>query len=513
MAISKKPETIYHNGQPDGIRSTRRNLSTMTLYVSDRETDCKKTAEGRTMLEIGRQRELFLDEFLLDKEKTTAARVLHHPVRRELIMTNDAPWEADGWVYYTVFEDQGLYRMYYLSMPMYNREHTRHDPPFHHINYAESRDGIHWIKPELNIWEFQGSKKNNIVMITDTMDAFHVFRDTNPACPKEQGYKAVYTKPGPELWCMASEDGLHFKEGWRIGEKGHFDSYNSAFYDAEKGIYCCYFRDFHDGIRDIRYMTSSDFRNWSEPVRVQYTHCTRDYQMYTNHVQPYFRAPQIYIAFPTRYTDRGEWTENYDALCGSEHRKWRMQFNPRFGTALTDCLLMSSRDGNSFYRYGEAFLAPGPESRKRWIYGDSYLAYGMLATPGAVWGEDRELSFYSVNNCWTDEPAQVFRYTLRMDGFVSMQGDSDGKQVVTEVLTFEGNELTINFSTSAAGSVYVKILDEDENPINGFESTEIFGDSTDRRITFGAELSAIAGKPVRLCFTLFDADLYSFKFN
>ena len=33
MAISKKLETIYHNGQPDGIRSIRRNLSTMTTYV------------------------------------------------------------------------------------------------------------------------------------------------------------------------------------------------------------------------------------------------------------------------------------------------------------------------------------------------------------------------------------------------------------------------------------------------------------------------------------------------
>lgn len=33
MAISKKLEIIYHNGQPDGIRSIRRHLSTMTTYV------------------------------------------------------------------------------------------------------------------------------------------------------------------------------------------------------------------------------------------------------------------------------------------------------------------------------------------------------------------------------------------------------------------------------------------------------------------------------------------------
>lgn len=36
MAISKKLEMIYHNGQPDGIRSIRRHLSTITTYVIPR---------------------------------------------------------------------------------------------------------------------------------------------------------------------------------------------------------------------------------------------------------------------------------------------------------------------------------------------------------------------------------------------------------------------------------------------------------------------------------------------
>lgn len=36
MAISKKLEIIYHDGQPDGIRSVRRHLSTVTTYVIPR---------------------------------------------------------------------------------------------------------------------------------------------------------------------------------------------------------------------------------------------------------------------------------------------------------------------------------------------------------------------------------------------------------------------------------------------------------------------------------------------
>ena len=48
---------------------------------------------------IGNRRELLVDKFLLDMERTTTRETLHHPVRREMIFTNDAPWEADGWVY------------------------------------------------------------------------------------------------------------------------------------------------------------------------------------------------------------------------------------------------------------------------------------------------------------------------------------------------------------------------------------------------------------------------------
>ena len=36
MTNSKKLETIYYNGQPDGIRIIRRHLSPMTTYVIPR---------------------------------------------------------------------------------------------------------------------------------------------------------------------------------------------------------------------------------------------------------------------------------------------------------------------------------------------------------------------------------------------------------------------------------------------------------------------------------------------
>ena len=51
--------------------------------------------------------------------------------------------------------------------------------PFH-IGYAESRDGKTFVKPRLGLYEFCGSKDNNIVWEAPSLDNFHVFRDTNP---------------------------------------------------------------------------------------------------------------------------------------------------------------------------------------------------------------------------------------------------------------------------------------------------------------------------------------------
>lgn len=300
-------------------------------------------------------------------------------------------------------------------------------------------------------------------------------------------------------------------------DKGVYDSHNTAFWDGNTGRYVCYARDFHESaegerIRDIRRMESGDFRTWSEPERISYADSPYDFHMYTNGIQPYFRAPHLYVAFPARYTERREWTANYERLCGAERRRWRMQFHPRYGLAVTDGLFMSSRDGRRFRRWNEAFLRPGPESEKRWVYGDGYAAYGLIETRSAVEGEDRELSLYASANDWSDTPVQVFRYTLRLDGFVSRGAGYAGGEVVTQPLVFEGEALSVNFATSAAGGMRVRLEDAEGNALAGYDSGELFGDATDRRVDFERPLSELRGKPVRLCFHLRDAEVYAFQF-
>jgi hypothetical protein len=130
------------------------------------------------------------------------------------------------------------------------------------------------------------------------------------------------------------------------------------------------------------------------------------------------------------------------------------------------------------------------------------------------------MSFYSTENSWTGEArtSDLRRYTMRLDGFVSVNAPMSGGEIVTRPFRFKGSKLSINFSTSVAGSVKVEIQDAKGVAIPGFALKDIqpvFGDTIERVIEWkeGSDLRALSGKPVRLRFVLHDADLYSFHFS
>ena len=107
---------------------------------------------------------------------------------------------------------------------------------------------------------------------------------------------------------------------------------------------------------------------------------------------------------------------------------------------------------------------------------------------------------------------------MRIDGFVSVQAPLSGGEFVTKPIVFEGKELVMNFSTSAAGSIRVEIQDADGNAIEDFapaDSPQIYGDELERVVSWkkGSDVGRLAGKPVRLRFVMKDADLYSLRFR
>lgn len=478
-------------------------------------------------IDIADRRELLVDQYLIDRLDGVHLE-LHRPVRREIVFRSDAPWEGNGSAYQSVFHDGDGFRMYYRGghHPA-SRAYEQHKSSWETLCVAESDDGIHWTRPELGLVEFQGSTKNNLVldqsMVSDIKGSpahTAVFKDRNPDCPADERYKIVIVGRNPKgLYLLVSGDGYRFRLRNRkpFATEGAFDSQNLMFWDPVKKTYREYHRQFDQGVRGIMTATSKEPGTFPKPQWLEYPDATEQ-ALYTNQIQPYYRAPHILIGFPMRYNDRG-WSRSMKQLPGLDEREYRAKKHPRYGTTVTDAAFMTSRDGVTFHRWGEAFIRPGPAQKDSWVYGDNFIFWGMLQTKSHLAGADDEISLYATEGYWEGSSTSFRRYTLRQDGFVSASAGWKGGRLLTKPIVFDGNQLELNFATSAAGAVRVEIQDAEGTPLEGYslgDCPEVFGDTIRRTIVWnqhGSNVSSLSGKPVRLLFELKDADVYSFCFR
>lgn len=499
------------------------------------------------MINIGNRRECFFDNYLIDEDKTTAEKRLNKPTRQDVIMVLDKPWEGTYTTFFCPVYAQGKWHMYYTSTL---------GAQIKFLMYAQSDDGLEWIRPNLGIVEFNGSKDNNIILDMEmfkeleftNFDNFSVFYDENPACPQNEKFKMVALWMGhASLLALMSEDGIHWGSPRVVTSDGDFDSQNRAFWSKEHNKYFCYLRggtEVYDDVpiidksysdktakaledperfllrepgdgtttfmRDVRVCESEDFINWSKPQLINTT--GTKYQLYNNVVFPYPRAPHIFVGMPLRYTERKEWTKNYDELCGREGRLERMKIIYRFGLAVTDSLFMSSRDGYNFTKYDEAFITPPPENPESFVYGDATASPVLIEVPSKIPGAENEYMIIVRENFRAvQSPNQLAKYTIRLDGFVSFHAGGEKATVVTKEFVYSGKDLYANLATSARGSVYFTLKCGDEE----YTSCEMFGNSTNKRIRFDDDevVSRLSGKPVTLTMELFDSDVYSVKFE
>ncbi|MBN2290772.1 MAG: hypothetical protein JXM70_00010 [Pirellulales bacterium] len=454
-------------------------------------------------MDIGSDRELFVDEYLIDK-LDGAHMVLHHPRHEGPVMKFDKPWEGIFCGYCTVLKDGDTYRAYYRGMPKTG------DGGGHEVTcMAESKDGCTWTKPELGIYEINGTLKNNVIYAKDPPNShnFHPFIDTRKDVPKNERYKAT-SGVKAKLYGFVSPDGIH----WRkvkpepILTCSPFDSANVAFWSDSEQCYICYFRVFIKGVRWIARATSKDFLNWGplEPIKAMHKGKPAPIEhIYTNQTFPYFRAPQIYTAPAARFMPGRQ------VISDAEAKK--LGVHPRYFRDISDSVLMTSRGGNIFDRtFMEGFIR-NDIGLGNWISRTNYPAWQIVQTGPS------EMSFYA--NCNYAQPtAELRRFSMRLDGFASIQAGYDGGRVLTKLLKFKGKQLVLNFATSAAGSVRVEIQDDQGNPIPGFtlaDSDQTIGNEIERAVSWKGktDVSSLAGRPVRLLFELKDADVFAFQFK
>ncbi len=457
--------------------------------VESKEVNAVKDKSTR----IGTNRQLFVDDFWIAELNGVTLR-LHEPVRREVAIAADHPWEKGGVSYMVTFRDGDCFRAWYRcdhEMPPRGARKPL-------IAYAESDDGVHWEKPRLGLIEFQGSKDNNLVW-AGPGNNMAPFLDGNPDAPADERYKAIVRDKF--VFALVSPDGLR----WRLMQEepiltdGPFDSHNIAFWDEWRSEYVAYTRgvagkgNFKGGVRWIRRATSKDFRNWTQLEPIDTGEAPFEH-FYTNACVPYERAPNTYLMFPSRFVVEREPIEGWE-----------------YGLGVSDIVFMSSRDGLHFDRtFMEAFIRPGLD-KGNWHERALYMERGILQT------SPTELSLYGMEN-WRLPTVHIRRFALRTDGFVSANAGYSGGEFITRPLVFEGDALELNYSTSAVGFVRVEIQDAEGHPQPGFalnDCPEIFGDEIEGTVRWenGSDVSALAGNPVRLRFALKDADLFAFRFT
>lgn len=445
------------------------------------------------VVDIGTRRELFVDQFLIGELKNAALKL-----QTPQLAAPVSPPRPHGH-YATVLKAEDKFQFYYRGDTKPGNHWKKGWEQYHDGEvtlYAESRDAIHWQLPKLGLYEHPTFPAGNIVL----MNAFLVnhnftpFLDTRPGVPAAEKYKAlgglayqpkqhldVRARRGPGgLKAFVSADGIHWKklrETAVIPEEWgkYFDSQNYAFWSESEHCYVCYFRRIIKGYRGIARTTSQDFLTWTPPVEMT-ANLLREH-LYTPCTQPYFRAPHIYIATPTRFMDnRG---------------------------AATDIQFMSTRGGDHYDRtFQESFIRPGLGA-DGWANRANYAAIGIHQTGNT------EMSLFLTGGR---------RYTLRLDGFASVNAPLAGGELVTKPFTFSGQQLEINYSTSAAGKIQVELQDATGQPIPGWTLSEcepIWGDHISRIVKWkaGSDVSKLAGKAVKMRVTLSDADLFAIRFS
>ncbi len=459
----------------------------------------KPTVSGP--VEINSRRELFVDRFLIDGMKDLRF-ALHHPQDEGPVLNLDKPWEGQFAFYSTVLKVGGKYRVYYRGRPDVGKDGDESESTC----VAESDDGIVWTRPRLGIHERLGTKENNVILSGQSPYShnFSPFVDINPKADPKEKFKALAGLHPEGLALFVSPDGYHWELKKRkilTSKEFAFDSQACAFWSGHEKKYVCYFRTWKNKTRWVSRATSDDCLTWTTPVEMKSDRPLEHF--YTNQTHPYFRAPHLYISLPARFIPKRQVITDEQAE--------QIGVNPKYFKDTSDAVFVTSRGDDRFDRtFMTSFIRPGIGAQN-WVSRTNYPALNMIQT------SPEEMSVY-VNQNYAQPTAHLRRYSMRLDGFGSVQADYDGGELLTKPLIFSGSKLSINFSTSAAGGIRFELQNEKGEAIPGFslyECREQIGNEIDRIVTWDSdgELSDLAGKPIRLRMVMKDVDLYSLQFQ
>ena len=447
-----------------------------------------------------RKSQMFLDDTWIE-ETIRLERVWETAeVFPEPVLKPTAPWEGRQVVMFgSVFRLGDDWRMYYMT---YNPP----APPL--FCMATSSDGLHWERPNLGLYEFGGSKANNIAWAPapgERHDGPTVCHD--PSDPKEP-FKMMYygwrNKTEAE-YVAFSRDGIAWRHHPEPVLTTTGDRTNLLGTRDHRGKFVAYLRH-KDMMRRYRARTvwrseSDDFLRWTEPRLILRPDLLED------------PNTELYGMSGFLYSDM------YLGMLE------RLYGNPD----VIDIQLAWSHDGEAWHRpqKRQSFIGPVYPWNKGWT--------SCANTAPILVGNQLWFYFGGRSSAHGREHPQSYGAiglaTITLDRFSAIRADYQEGQLITKPMTWPGGDLLLNCTNtrypaghpySGGGEISVEVRDSGNAPLPDFsgENRARFNfvsprsrASDLRAVKWPQDLSlaTLAGRSIRLVFRLRDARLYSFQ--
>ena len=468
---------------------------------------------GSAVFELGLAKHVFIDDVMIESKKGVTF-TMNAPRMKEKVLWQTEAWEAgDIGFCHSVVKEGDRFRMWYGPALVEKYDDNKPAGWVCLAAYAESKDGIHWTKPALGMFEYRGSKENNICFrgIAGWIHPGTVFVDPNARSPAEK-YKMVYGDfyrvrlPGRPSHTTVngaiSPDGLH----WRPVDTPHAvimrdwgtDTQSVAFFDPNIDRYVAYVRCNVDRpeTREIQ-----AYRRAGRSERVDFLS---------------FPPPTICLA-PDEKDAGGKWGSGIynTAAHVCAQAPWTYYFFPSVlnrKTGVVTIQLGLSRDGVHIRRPFRKPYVPrqaGAESQ--------YMGIGMVPVGDELW------MYHTAYPGWhtvvgRPDPHEAdnnlrgvkYRTIQRLDGFVSFDAGPVGGTIVTKPFVCRGQRLEIN-ADAKGGSLTVDILDRAGSALATSEPLQEDNVRARPRWMRIKGLGALIGRPIRLRFTMRSCKLFAFQ--
>jgi hypothetical protein len=463
------------------------------------------------------QRHLFLDPGFLRTTENAELRVNPAQVR-EVVIRADQAWEKLMISFFlTVREEEGKLRMWYICRDAENQPN---------LAYAESADGIAWVKPKLGVVEYQGSTDNNLVGVSGVEGV--VFQDPKARTAAEK-YVYVTRLKRDGIYRYFSPDGLRWQRDAKALLPIPSDTQNVTFWDENLGCYVMYLRGRGRKPGDPslwRTVTRTTARDLTKPMALPLPNEKEaraalvreggglptvleadaadpaESDVYNISAQPYPLDRRWYVGFPS-FFQREVNPANPSA---TNYGRVEVQF-------------VGSRDGVRWERYDRrVYAAPGlVDSETRNVV---FMGTGMVVRGDEIWQYGTGFRSHHGDVAARKERADgvIQRYVQRVDGFVSLDFANGGGGAVTAPVKVDGAALRVNMDSGALGALRVGLLDREGKALAGFGEDEcdvLRTNSTGAVVSWKGsdDLSALQGREVQVVFLGARVKLYSFRFD